>query len=194
MEAHRISCQRALALLVAAGTALVAGCGASSGSSSPTPDYAKALKAAPAPLAAIYTQTNFGARPAILPGGLDALNTELAKLKGTPVVVNAWGSWCGPCRQEFPYLQQAAAKLGTKVAFLGIDTQDQDAAAKTFLGERPLPYPSYSDPGASVKSAYHLVGLPATFIYDSAGKLVNTHEGPYTSEPALAADIQRFAN
>ncbi len=192
MAASRQSRQHAFVLLATL-FALLAGCGDSSSSSgTKAPDYT-ALRSAPAPLAAVYAQTGYGKTPAIIDSGLDGLDHELARLKGHTVVVNAWGSWCGPCREEFPYLQQASAKLGSKVAFLGIDTQDQDAAAKGFLNERPLPYPSYADPGGDVKNAYSLVGLPSTMIFDSAGKLVNTHQGPYTSESALAADIKRYA-
>jgi cytochrome c biogenesis protein CcmG/thiol:disulfide interchange protein DsbE len=192
MEATRKSRQCAFVLLVTALAVVAAGCGSSSSTGSKPPDYATALDSAPARLAALYAQTDYGKTPVILDSGLEGVNEELAKLNGTPVVINAWGSWCGPCREEFPYLQQASAKFGSKVAFLGIDTEDQDDAAKTFLGESPLPYPSYADPDGTVKNTYSLVGLPATLIYDRTGKLVSTHQGPYTSEADLAADIKRY--
>jgi cytochrome c biogenesis protein CcmG, thiol:disulfide interchange protein DsbE len=193
MQASRNRRPYAFALATALVALAAAGCGGSSDTSSKAPDYAKALKSAPPPLAAIYKQTDYGKTPVILDSGLDGLNQQLAKLKGHPAVVNVWGSWCNPCRQEFPYLQKASAKFGDRVAFLGIDTLDQDAGAKTYLGEEPVPYPSYADPDGSVKSEYTLVGTPATLIYDSSGKLVSTHQGPYTSEADLAADIQKYA-
>jgi thiol-disulfide isomerase/thioredoxin len=107
--------------------------------------------------------------------------------------VNIWGSWCGPCRQEYPYLQQAAAKFGKRVAFVGVDVLDQAAAAKTFLGEDPIPYPSFEDPDGKAKDYFRVVGLPATAIYDSTGKLVNTNQGGYASQSDLFADIKQYA-
>jgi thiol-disulfide isomerase/thioredoxin len=180
----------ALAVLSAC---LMGGCGSSSVSASKAPDYAGALKGAPAPLAALYEQTGYGDHPALISGGVDALQSELPKLQGHPVVVNIWGSWCGPCRQEYPYLQQAAAKFGKRVAFVGVDVLDQAAAARTFLGEDPIPYPSYEDPDGKAKDYFHVVGLPATAIYDSSGRLANTNQGGYASQSDLFADIRQYA-
>jgi len=179
-----------LALTVASLAA--AGCGSTS--SSPGPDYAKTLQGAPTPMAALYEQTGYGDHPALISGGVDAFQSELPKLKGHPAVVNVWGSWCGPCRQEFPYLQQASSKFGKKVAFVGVDVLDQSGAAKTFLEDNPLPYPSYEDPDGNAKDYFHVVGLPATAIYDSSGKLVHTNQGGYASQSALYADINQYAH
>jgi len=183
---------------IAAATALfaslaLAACGASSGPAAPAPDYAKALRGAPPALAGLYEQTNYGERAALVSGGVGAFQAELPKLRDHPVVVNVWGSWCLPCRQEFPYLQQASAKFGKRVAFVGIDALDQGAAAQTFLADHPLPYPSYEDPGGDAKSFFHVVGLPATVIYDRTGKLVHTSQGGYASQAALFADIKHYA-
>jgi thiol-disulfide isomerase/thioredoxin len=187
---------RQLFLLAAAAlcAVLLAACGSGSTSTSKAPDYATALKGAPAPMASLYEQTGYGDHPALLSSGVDGFASELAKLKGHPVVANVWGSWCGPCRIEYPYLQQAAAKFGKKVAFVGVDALDQDAAAKTFLESNEVPYPSYTDPNGDAKDYFHVVGLPATVIYDSSGKLVHTNQGGYASQSALFADIQKYAN
>src|SRR3954464_3266533 len=67
---------------------------------------------------------------------------QVAALKGYPIVVNIWGSWCIPCRQEFPVFQRVSTALGKRVAFLGVDTQDPVEDARKFLGEHPLSYPS----------------------------------------------------
>jgi len=190
-KAHRQLLLLVTVTLFAAVTA--AGCG-SSATSSKAPDYATALHGAPAPLAALYAQTGYGDHAALLPGGVNAFGAELPKLAGHPVVVNVWGSWCGPCRQEYPYLQQAAAKFGKNVAFVGVDALDQAAAAKTFLGENPIPYPSFEDPAGDAKTYFHVVGLPATMIYDSSGKLVHTNQGGYASQSALFADIKQYAH
>jgi thiol-disulfide isomerase/thioredoxin len=152
------------------------------------------MRGAPAPLAALYEQTAYGKHAALIPGGTDAFDSELPKLKGHPVVVNVWGSWCGPCRQEFPYLQQASAKFGKRVAFVGIDAADQPGAAKTFLADNPVPYPSYEASDTDAKTTFHIVGFPATIIYDRTGAVVNMNQGGYASQAALFADIQHYAH
>ncbi len=183
----RTFCSLALAVLC---LAWLAACGnGSSDFGSKPPDYKQALAGAPKPLAALYAQPS-----ELLSGGIDAFQRRIAALRGYPVVVNQWASWCGPCRAEFPWFQKASAKYGKQVAFLGVDSQDSDDAAKTFLGEAPVPYPSYTDPnqdiGALLKAT---LGLPDTAFYDSKGTLVFTKQGPYTSPAALAADIRRYA-
>lgn len=154
------------------------------------PDYSKALAGAPAPLAALYRQGN-----ELLPGGVDAYEKRIAALRGYPAVVNVWASWCGPCRFEFPHLQQVAARYGKRVAFLGIDKQDSDDAAATFLREEPLPYPSYTDPDEEIAESIDNAatrGLPTTAFYDRNGELAYLKLGPYTEETDLRADIERF--
>jgi cytochrome c biogenesis protein CcmG, thiol:disulfide interchange protein DsbE len=176
---------------VAAAGLLAVGCGADSGGDygGQHPDYAKALAGAPAPLAALYKEGN-----ELLPGGTEAFERRLAGLEGFPVVVNVWASWCGPCRFEFPTLQKLSAAYGKRVAFLGVDTQDSDDAAKTFLAEAPVPYPSYSDPDQGITEAIGATrGLPDTAFYGRDGELCYLKQGPYTEHAELTTDIQRFA-
>jgi cytochrome c biogenesis protein CcmG, thiol:disulfide interchange protein DsbE len=185
--------RRAAPLLLLLGTLAVAawaaGCGSSQGDGGRTPDYERALAGAPAPLAALYEQEN-----ELLPGGLEAYERRLDRLRGYPVVVNVWASWCGPCRFEFPHFQQAAARYGRQVAFLGIDTQDSDDAAATFLREEPVPYPSYTDPDEElVESIGATLGLPDTAFYDRSGRLVYLKQGPYDDAAELRGDVERFA-
>jgi cytochrome c biogenesis protein CcmG/thiol:disulfide interchange protein DsbE len=181
-----------LALGAVAAVALLAtGCGTSGAGSGDGshPDYAKALAGSPPPLAALHRQAND-----LLPGGQDAFEQRLEQLHGYPVVVNVWASWCGPCRFEFPTLQQLSARYGKKVAFLGINSQDADDAATTFLREEPVPYPSYTDPDKQLSEALGVhVGLPDTAFYDKAGKLVYLKQGPYVKDSELEADVRRYA-
>jgi len=167
----------------------LAGCGSSSGDGSAPPDYDKALAGAPTPLAALHSQAN-----ELLPGSVDAYEKRIAALRGYPVVVNVWASWCGPCRFEFPTLQKLSARYGKRVAFLGVDSQDSDDAATTFLGEAPVPYPSYTDPDREIaESIGASFGLPDTAFYDRQGKLVSLQQGPYSDPTDLEADIRRYA-
>jgi cytochrome c biogenesis protein CcmG, thiol:disulfide interchange protein DsbE len=167
---------------------VLAGCGSSGGSGSAPPDYAKALAGSPAPLAALHRQAN-----QLLPGGIDAYEKRLASLRGYPAVVNLWASWCGPCRFEFPAFQKVSARYGKRVAFLGVNSEDSDDAASTFLAEEPVPYPSYTDPDKKIFDQLRAIGFPATAFYDRAGKLVFLQLKPYTNDADLAADIRRYA-
>ena len=148
------------------------------------------ISGAPPQLAAIRSQGN-----QLLSGGTSAFDQRLAALKGTPVVVNKWASWCGPCRLEFPWFQSLAEHRGGQIAFLGVNSNDSDGAAKQFLSELPLPYPSYADP--DLKIAQELGGppqaFPTTTFYDRSGKQVFNHPGVYPSEQALIADVNRYS-
>ncbi|MGD9735932.1 MAG: TlpA family protein disulfide reductase [Solirubrobacterales bacterium] len=177
------------ALLIAALAA--AGCGGSGGGStgSSHPDYAQALQGSPAPLAALHEQEG-----KLLPGGASAFEKRLRELRGYPVVANVWASWCGPCQFEFPVLQKLSARYGKRVAFIGVNSEDDEAAAKTFLREEPVPYPSYIDSDKAIaRSLGASVGLPDTAFFDKRGKLVYLKQGPYAHDSELEEQIQRFA-
>jgi cytochrome c biogenesis protein CcmG/thiol:disulfide interchange protein DsbE len=153
------------------------------------PDYDKALAGSPAPLAALYKQGN-----ELLGGGTDAYEKRLTSLRGHPVVVNIWASWCVPCRQEFPILQELSARYGKKVAFLGVNSEDSSDAAATFLREVPVPYPSYSDPDKDIWDAIGGIGgFPNTAFYDRSGKEIFIHPGPYRDDSEFEADFRRYA-
>lgn len=176
----------ALALAVLLGT----GCGGSEGSESggSHPNYAKALAGSPPALAALHKQAND-----LLPGGTDAYEKRIAALRGYPVVVNVWASWCGPCRFEFPVLQKLSARYGKKVAFLGVNSEDVDDAAATFLREEPVPYPSYTDPDKEIFESLDAIGLPDTAFYNESGELVYLKQGPYAEDSELEEDVRRYA-
>jgi cytochrome c biogenesis protein CcmG, thiol:disulfide interchange protein DsbE len=178
------------AALVAALVIGLGACGSGSESAPAPPDYKQALKGAPPKLAALYAKGD-----QVLQGDSSDVQARLDGLRGYPVVMNAWGSWCGPCREEFPIFQKASAQFGAKVGFLGLDTMDAEAAAKTFLDERPLPYPSYTDTGSDLADEFTpgVRGLPKTAFYDSSGERVFVHQGPYTSVDQLEADIKHYA-
>ncbi|HEU4600240.1 MAG TPA: TlpA disulfide reductase family protein [Solirubrobacterales bacterium] len=178
-----------LALALVAGPS--SGCGSGEGGDygGSHPNYAKALAGSPPPLAALHKQAND-----LLPGGTEAYEARLAQLRGYPVVVNLWASWCGPCRAEFPYLQELSARYGKKVAFVGVNYQDSDDAAETFLGEAPLSYPSYTDPEKEIAESLDIhTGVPDTAFYGSDGKLLYLHLGQYRDGSELEADVRRYA-
>ena len=193
-ENRKPAASTAAALLVAVMALAAIGCGGNDSTADPgasAPNYSKAVAKAPPKLKALYEQ---GGK--IAPGGLDAFSQQLADVEGYPVVVNNWASWCGPCRTEWSWLQQAAADDLDRVAFMGVNTDDEDAAAQTFLDGHPVPYPSFADPDKAFIDAVGATtvgGLPNTLYFDRSGELVYTHQGPYTSEAQLDADIQKYA-
>jgi len=175
-------------------TVIAAGC---AGSDAGNPDSRLSVEQATQPLndaqpqlAQIRAQGN-----QLLDGGKDAFDTRLEQLRGVPIVINKWASWCGPCRFEFPWFQSLAEKRGSQIAFIGVNSNDSDSAAEQFLSELPLPYPSYSDP--DLKIAQDLGGppqaFPTTTFYDRTGDQVYSHPGVYADEQDLIADVNRYA-
>ncbi len=151
-------------------------------------DAQEELAGAPAPLAGLHAQAN-----ALIDGGIPAFEQRIADLKGHPIVVNKWASWCSPCRVEFPVFESVATKRGKEVAFLGINSKDKDPAARGFLAERWLPFPSYIDPdddiGRKLKAGQY---APITIFIDRDGKSVKVHYGTYKSDQQLNDDIDRY--
>lgn len=120
----------------------------------------------------------------LLPGTVDALPTMnvdafhelLGQLRGTPVVVNVWASWCGPCEREAPLLS-AASREHRDVQFLGVDIQDSREGAEAFIAEHGLPYPSVFDPSAAIRTDLGSIGQPVTAFYDARGTQVEKWDG-----------------
>jgi thiol-disulfide isomerase/thioredoxin len=178
--------------LVAAAVA-IAGCGGddTGGAAGAQPEATSATvstKGLPKALAANRAQAN-----QIIDGSTDALNAKLAELKGHPVVVNQWGSWCPPCRAEFPFFAEIADEHAGEVAFLGVDIQDDRGAAEEFLQEFPVPYPSIYDKDAdAVRSLNWNQVSPTTWFINETGEVVHQRPGQYPDGATLEADIQNF--
>jgi cytochrome c biogenesis protein CcmG, thiol:disulfide interchange protein DsbE len=146
------------------------------------------LAGPPRPLADLHAQSN-----ELLTGGKDAFQERLRGLKGHPVVINKWASWCGPCRAEFPIFQNVATDRGREIAFVGVDGRDKRPAATAFLERFPIPFPSYEDPDEDIARALDVpANFPATVFVDAEGERVFTHQGGYRSEADLIADIERY--
>jgi thiol-disulfide isomerase/thioredoxin len=164
---------------------------ATSGSQPPKFDLAQAqsrLRGAPPALADLHTQSSD-----ILGGGKPAFEKRLRALRGHPVVINKWASWCGPCRAEFPILQSIATERGRTVAFVGLDARDKRPAAAGFLEKFPVPYPSYEDPGEDIaRSLKAPANFPITVFIDTKGRTKYIHPGGYRSAADLSADLHRY--
>jgi thiol-disulfide isomerase/thioredoxin len=123
-----------------------------------------------------------------------ALEARIHSLRGFPIVVNAWASWCQPCKSEYPLFAQASARFGREVAFLGVDTLDYSASdARAFLRAHPVSYPSYQSPQGTLPGPGSALGLPTTIYIDRRGVVVKAVSGQYDSLGALYGDIQHYA-
>ncbi len=182
----------ALAVLLAIGLAQLAEKPSTPAAEAPrlTPAQMRArLAGSPAPLAALHAQAD-----ALLGGGGRALRARLAALRGWPVVINKWASWCQPCRSESGAFQRASVNLGRRVAFIGIDSGDSSrGVALAFMRAFPVSYPSFYDPserlGLEVTDSSF---RPVTVFYDARGGEY-IHQGPYPSAAKLERDVQRYA-
>jgi cytochrome c biogenesis protein CcmG/thiol:disulfide interchange protein DsbE len=184
----------ALAVLLAALVAfavVVAGGGtkAPRSASIPKGTVSAALADSPPALASLHSQGGD-----ILSGGSTAFQARLKQLRGFPVVINKWASWCGPCQTEFPAYQRASVAFGKRVAFIGIDGKDPGTGGAEFLRRFPVSYPSYSDPQENIARAVHAaIYYPQTVYIDRRGAEVYDHAGPYETAASLEQDIRRYA-
>jgi cytochrome oxidase Cu insertion factor (SCO1/SenC/PrrC family)/thiol-disulfide isomerase/thioredoxin len=144
------------------------------------------LAGSPPPLAGLHQQAGQ------LLGTESALTARLRALRGYPVVINAWASWCGPCREEFGLLAYASAHYGRHIAFLGADTDDSAGDARTFLAQHPVSDPSYQTSTSSLSSLAVIEGLPTTIFINRAGRVVYVHTGQYDSQGTLDEDVQNY--
>ena len=117
----------------------------------------------------------------------------LANLRGTPVVVNFWASWCGPCTLEAPGLAAKAREYEGKVQFLGVDIVDRRTPAREFIERFGWKYPSVFDATGSIRDSLGLIGQPHTLIYDSAGNRVLVWSGAI-SEDLLDEHLRPLAS
>lgn len=115
---------------------------------------------------------------------------SLTSLRGRPVVVNFWATWCGPCLQEHPLLREAARSLGADVQFLGIVYEEEETWVQSFLREHGGGYPSLMDAGGKTAIAYGVFGVPETYFIDPDGMVAAKFVGPLNQE-ALAENLRK---
>ncbi|HZQ02777.1 MAG TPA: TlpA disulfide reductase family protein [Gaiellaceae bacterium] len=108
------------------------------------------------------------------PSTRDLVTSKVAlrSLRGRPVVLNFWASWCIPCAHEAPRLVESAKAHEGRVLFLGVDVKDFSSDARKFLRRFHVDYVSVRDGGSSVYDAYGLTGLPESYFLDARGRIV----------------------
>jgi cytochrome c biogenesis protein CcmG, thiol:disulfide interchange protein DsbE len=147
------------------------------------------LAGSPPPLAALHAQGG-----AILGGGARALRARLAALKGYPVVINKWASWCIPCKDEFGAFQRASAEYGRRVAFLGLDSADTNRGdAVAFLRSFPASYPSYYDKSGRLGEQITDSSFTPVTVFIGRDGHRFIHQGQYPSVGKLKRDVERYA-
>ena len=130
--------------------------------------------------------------PALAGDDLNGEPVALADLRGDVVVVNFWATWCDPCRDEQPTLERIRRDYQERgVEFLGVDERDDVAAARAWVEEFDVTYPSLQDPSGSWADDFDLFGYPDTFVVDASGTIRWAIYGQ-TSEEQLRRLIDRI--
>ena len=182
--------------------ALVAGCSGSSSGVVPVPSFSPNPKHSEL-VARAHLDRCPPSRSASVAGGLPDVTlpclgngpaVHLSGLGGKPLVVNVWGSWCGPCTQEARYLSAVYDAMKGHVRFLGVDDEDDPDSALDFAAhvDPPMRYPSVVDDNKQVLVAMSTSEVPITLFVDADGHLVHRNFGPYHDAASLRADIAHY--
>lgn len=172
----------AIAVATLALAALLAGCGSSgapsAGSAAPPPDVTKVHTVLePCPQQTDRPATGATTLPKLSFRCLGGGTLDLGKAPGVPTVVNLWGSWCGPCREELPTMQQLAQAADGKVRVVGVISKDGVPQAASFAQDAKVTFPSAFDGQGSLMTKLGLHGLPYTYFLDADGGVTYTQVG-----------------
>jgi peroxiredoxin len=134
--------------------------------------------------------------PTISGPTLEGGTFDLAEQRGQVVVLNVWGSWCGPCRAEAPQLERAAVALAPKgVQFVGLNTRDKPEPAKAFIKRFGITFPSLSDPDGRLQLGFRdtlpPAAIPSTLVIDREGRVAARIIGPLESQSTLVALVEQ---
>ena len=161
---------------------LLAGCSGGSGDPAPsTPVVEVDTVLQPCPDQPDEPAAGDETLPAVALDCLGGGELDLARAPGTPTVVNLWASWCTPCREELPVLQDFAEAAAGQVAVVGVISKDGVPQADSFATDAGVTFPGAFDGEGRLMAELGLPGLPATYFLDAGGALVHTETGPVDS-------------
>ena len=125
--------------------------------------------------------------------GKDGGAVQLAKLQGRLVYVDFWASWCGPCRQSFPWMNEMQARYGARgLQVVGVNLDAKSDDARRFLSETPARFTIAFDPAGATPRAYGIKGMPSSVLIGPDGKVLYEHAGfKETDRTALEQVIQK---
>ena len=162
---------------------VLVGCTADGGEPAPGPEVEHSLRACPEQSA--DPSAGGAALPDLVfacPGGGEL---DLARAPGVPTVVNLWGSWCTPCREELPLLQEFADLAGDRVRVIGLISKDGVPQADSFAADAGVTFPNAFDGEGRLMAELGLVGLPYTAFLAADGTLAHSELGPVDSVEEL---------
>lgn len=122
----------------------------------------------------------------------DGGEVRLSELRGQVVMINFWATWCGPCRQEMPLLQQISARyepLG--FTLLGVNVEPDSAPAKAWLEKVPVTFPILFDRENTVSASFGVEAMPSTVLVDREGRVRHVHRGYKAGDESMYADLIR---
>lgn len=132
-----------------------------------------------------------GAAPPFTAVTMDGAEVVSADLRGAPYMLNIWATWCAPCRQEMPELQElhdTYADQGFRVVGVSVDDRGATGQIQAFIEEIDISFPIYHDPTWEIMESYLLLGLPGSFLIDSEGVVARKWTGPFRP---MEEDVQR---
>jgi cytochrome c biogenesis protein CcmG/thiol:disulfide interchange protein DsbE len=166
---------------------LLAGCTASASTVTPAPEtspFADCAALTVAPSGSPATPTGAGLPDVTLPCFTGGSPVRLADVRG-PAVVNLWGVWCLPCREELPAMQRLADRTAGRLHVIGVDTLDDRLAAASFAVDKGITIPTLYDRDQQLKSALGKTGMPITVFVDAAGT-THVYNGTGMTDTVLA--------
>lgn len=125
-----------------------------------------------------------------LSGERTSITSLISGARGRPALVVFWASWCGPCAHEAPALERFARSAGGRGRIVGVDWNDQRSEASAFIRRYRWSFPNARDGEGTVGIAYHLTGLPTTFVLNARGRIAETLRGPQ-DQRSLARALAR---
>ena len=125
--------------------------------------------------------------------GLDGQEVSLSDLRGKPVLLNFWASWCGPCRLEMPFLQQIYEKwTGEGLVLLAVNLQEDQNTVQEFVRNGGFTFPILLSPGNEVPLAYNIRGIPATFFIDADGIIRDIKIGAFSGVGEVESKLAKI--